>query len=184
MGLLTGSPISIIIIAAAVLLLIFIILKARKIIKLVLGLFLVALIPVAYLKIRSGLNGGVVGGSITTPIILLLLSLVLMFIFLKKIRKSTKRQRKGGGRRSSSPSYSSGGSAPQKSISYTAVNRIVHACVPPAMLRKFDVKITSDCVYVDVSFKPNWDYGVRASTVNEIAQLIGEYGINAEVNEV
>ena len=52
------------------------------------------------------------------------------------------------------------------------------------MLKNYNMKITSDCVYVDISFKPNWDYGVRASTVNEIASMISEYGINAEVNEV
>lgn len=180
------NPITIILIAvAAILVLFFILSKAKKLIKLILGLFLVALIPVLYLKIRGGLSGGMNHGTPVMPIILLLFSIVVMFILLKKIRKSTKHKRTGGaGRRSSSPSYSSGGSAPQKSISYTAVNRIVHACVPPAMLRKFDVKITSDCVYVDVSFKPNWDYGVRASTVNEIASMISEYGINADVNEV
>lgn len=180
------NPITIILIAvAAILVLFFILSKAKKLIKLILGLFIVALIPVIYLKIRGGLSGGMNHGTPVMPIILLLFSIVVMFILLKKIRKSTKHKRTGGGRkRSSSPSYSSGGSAPQKSISYTAVNRIVHACVPPAMLRKFDVKITSDCVYVDVSFKPNWDYGVRASTVNEIASMISEYGINADVNEV
>lgn len=180
------NPITIILIAiAAILVLFFILSKAKKLIKLILGLFIVALIPVIYLKIRGGLSGGMNHGTPVMPIILLLFSIVVMFILLKKIRKSTKHKRTGGGRkRSYFPSYSSGGSAPQKSISYTAVNRIVHACVPPAMLRKFDVKITSDCVYVDVSFKPNWDYGVRASTVNEIASMISEYGINADVNEV
>lgn len=169
---------------AAILVLIFILSKVKKIVKLIVGLFFVALIPVIYLKIRGGLGGGMNNGTTIMPIILLLFSLVVMFILLKKIRKSTKHKRTGGGRkRSSSPSYSSSSTA-VKSITYTNVNRIVHACVPPAMLKKFNVKITSDCVYVDVSFKPNWDYGVRASTVNEIASLISEYGINAEVNEV
>lgn len=181
------NPITIILIAvAAILVLFFILSKAKKLIKLILGLFIVALIPVIYLKIRGGLGGGMNNGPVFVPIVLLLFSLVVMFILLKKIRKSTKHKRTGGGRkRSSSPSYNnSGNSSAKKFITYTDVKKIVIACVPPAMLRKYDMKITSDCVYVDISFKPNWDYGVRASTVNEIASMISEYGINADVNEV
>jgi uncharacterized membrane protein len=180
------NPITIILIAvAAILVLFFILSKAKKLIKLILGLFLVALIPVIYLKIRGGLSGGMNHGTPVMPIILLLFSIVVMFILLKKIRKSTKHKRTGGGRkRSYSPSYSSSSTAKQKFITYTDVKKIVIACVPPAMLKNYNMKITSDCVYVDISFKPNWDYGVRASTVNEIASMISEYGINAEVNEV
>jgi uncharacterized membrane protein len=170
---------------AAILVLFFILSKAKKLIKLILGLFLVALIPVIYLKIRGGLSGGMNHGTPVMPIILLLFSIVVMFILLKKIRKSTKHKRTGGGRkRSSSPSYSSSSTAKKRTLTAEGVRGIVHACAPPAMLRNFDVKMTSDCVYVDISFNPNWSYSVRASTVNEIASMISEYGINADVNEV
>ena len=145
--------------------------RPRGLFSLIFTLFLIVGVVIAVIKLRLG---------VIPSVLALVISLFLMVSVLRKIRKGSKKYRTGRRSSGSSSGYSS--SPKHRSITHSDVSRIVHQCCTNAILANYSVKITSDCVWVDVYFKPNWTVGVMSTCVNDISYSISqEFGIRAEV---
>lgn len=117
-------------------------------------------------------------------ICLLLIYIILFFIaivILSKIVRRLKMRNKNSSQRSQRAQENE--YAVPAEITKADVARIVHYCCKSSLLKRFNTRITMDCVWVDVYFKPNWTASVMTACVNDITAMIWQqYGIRAEVN--